>query len=111
MTNTLLKSIRQFKKSRGETYAETAERIRHEYPDEAAHLDRLELGWMTGGARKGSGRKPSPPELKKIQVGLKLPRWLVEWMRARPESQARLIEDALQSVHGLKPPDVKKCQP
>ena len=64
-----------------------------------------------GGQRTGAGRKRSAPELKKIQVGLKLPRWLVEWMRARPESQARLIEDALQSVHGLKPPDVKKCQP
>ena len=45
--DTLLKSIRQFKKSRGETYAETAERIRNKYPDAADELDRLEREWMS----------------------------------------------------------------
>lgn len=54
---------------------------------------------------RGAGRKPSPLELKKIPVGVKLPRWLVEWMRARPESQAVLIEDALKRRHKLKPPE------
>jgi hypothetical protein len=61
---------------------------------------------MSGGERKGAGRKPSPQELKKkIPVGVKLPRWLVEWMRAQPESQAVLIEDALKKRHKLKPPE------
>lgn len=45
----LLKSIRQFKKSRGESYGETAERIRAKYLSEAAELDRLETEWMTAG--------------------------------------------------------------
>jgi len=60
---------------------------------------------MSGGERKGAGRKPAPTELKKIPVGMKLPRWLVEWMRAQPESQAVLIEDALKRRHKLKPPE------
>jgi len=60
---------------------------------------------MSGGERKGAGRKPSPPELKKIPVGVKLPRWLVEWMRDQPESQAVLIEEALKKLHKLKPPE------
>ena len=53
---------------------------------------------------RNAGRKASPPELKKIPVGVKLPRWIVEWMRARPESQAVLIEEALKARHKLKPP-------
>jgi len=61
----------------------------------------------SGGARQGSGRKPSPPELKKIPVGMKLPRWLVEWMRAQPESMPKLIEEALIARHKLKQPEVK----
>lgn len=60
---------------------------------------------MSGGARNGAGRKLAQPELKKIPVGIKLPRWLVEWMREQPESQAVLIEDALKRRHKLKPPE------
>ncbi len=53
---------------------------------------------------RGSGRKPSPPELKKIQLGLKLPGWLIAWLRAQPGSMASLIEDALIARHGLVAP-------
>ena len=60
---------------------------------------------MSDSNPRGAGRKPSPPELKKIPVGMKLPRWLVEWMRAQPESQAVLIEEALKKRHKLKPPE------
>ena len=60
---------------------------------------------MSGGIRKGAGRKPAPLELKKIPVGVKLPRWLVEWMREQPESQAVLIEEALKKRHKLKSPE------
>lgn len=63
---------------------------------------------MRGGKREGAGRKSSPPELLKIPVSMKLPRWLVEWLRAQPESQAVLIEAALCNVHRIKPPDVKQ---
>ena len=60
---------------------------------------------MSGGKREGAGRKPSPPELKKSPISLKLPRWMIEWMDARPESRAGLIEEALKKRHKLKPPE------
>ena len=53
---------------------------------------------------RNAGRKPSPPELKKIPVGVKLPRWIVEWMREQTISQAKLIEEALVKLHNLTPP-------
>jgi len=34
-------------------------------------------------------------ENKKIQIGLKLPPWLNDWMNRQPESKAKLIERAL----------------
>jgi len=61
---------------------------------------------MVGGKRKGAGRKPGPPALKKIPVCYKLPRWLVEWIRAQDEPAAQLIENALRKSHKLKPPKV-----
>jgi len=64
----------------------------------------------SGGARQGSGRKSSPPELKKIPVGMKLPRWMVEWLRAQPESMPRLIEDALIARHKLTKPKRNPCK-
>lgn len=57
-----------------------------------------------GGKRKGAGRPPGDPELVKVPVGYKLPRWLVEWLRAQDDSAAVLIEDALRMRHKLKPP-------
>ena len=53
----------------------------------------------------GSGRPPINPQLLKVPVGYKLPRWLVDWMRAQDEPAAQLIEDALKRRHNLKPPD------
>ena len=63
---------------------------------------------MIGGARKGAGRKPRP-DTKKRPISVKLPPWLIAWMRAhQPTSQAVLIEEALIAKHGLKPPEVQK---
>ena len=59
---------------------------------------------MIGGKREGSGRKPSPPELLKVPVSIKFPRWLIEWMDTQPESRAVLIEAALKRQHKIKPP-------
>lgn len=58
--------------------------------------------------RKGAGRKPSPPNLLKIPICLKLPRWLTEWMAAQPVSRAVLVERALCEKYGLTPPEAKK---
>ena len=50
------------------------------------------------------GRPPVAPELLKVQLGLKLPRWLIDWLDTREESRAELIEDALRDRHRLTPP-------
>lgn len=60
-----------------------------------------------GGAQEGSGRPPIAPELKKVQIGLALPRWLINWLDTRPESRAQMIEDALCRAHKIKAPKVK----
>lgn len=59
---------------------------------------------MSGGKREGAGRKPSPPELLKAPISIKLPRWLIEWLDTQPESRAVLIEDAMRRRHKIKPP-------
>ncbi|NIW47059.1 MAG: hypothetical protein GWN30_20615 [Gammaproteobacteria bacterium] len=52
-----------------------------------------------------AGRPPKKDRrMVKIPVGYKLPRWLVEWMREQPESQAAIIEDAVMEKHNLKEP-------
>jgi hypothetical protein len=59
-----------------------------------------------GGVQEGAGRPPIPEELKKVQIGLALPRWLIGWLDTKPESRAQVIEDALCKVHKIKPPKV-----
>lgn len=58
-----------------------------------------------GGKRQGAGRPPGDPDLVKVPVGYKLPRWLVEWMREQDTPAAQLIEEALTKRHKLKPPE------
>ena len=53
-----------------------------------------------GGARPGAGR----PSTGTVMVSVRLPKWLVDWLRAQPESQAGLIVDALRRRYKLKPP-------
>ena len=57
-----------------------------------------------GGRRPGAGRKPAPPELKKVPVCIKLPQWLLDRMSEEPDNRAVLIETALRQVHGWQPP-------
>jgi len=59
----------------------------------------------SGGKREGAGRPPIDPQLLKVPVGYKLPRWLVDWLRAQEEPTAQLIEDALRRRHKIKPPE------
>lgn len=55
---------------------------------------------MTGGARKGAGRKPAPFEEKRVAVCIKLHpdtvRILREQAAARGISQARVVEEAIR---------------
>lgn len=62
------------------------------------------MAGKSGGAREGAGRKPVPEQLKKIPVGYKLPRWLVDWLRDQDIPAAQLIEEALCKRHKLKRP-------
>ena len=58
-----------------------------------------------GGKRDGSGRPPADPDLKKIPVNLKLPAYIVDWLREQDESQAVLIEQALLDTYDIPTPD------
>ncbi len=54
--------------------------------------------------RRGSGRKPVTPALKKVPISIKLPKWLIDWMDEQEESRPKLIEEALQYMNQLEPP-------
>lgn len=61
---------------------------------------------MIGGARKGAGRNPVHPILKKKPISIKLPCWLLDRLGEERESRAVLIEEALIEKHGWMAPDV-----
>ena len=50
------------------------------------------------------GRPPAPPGLRRVNVPLRLPTWLVQWMVEQTETPAELIEAALLKTHKLRPP-------
>jgi hypothetical protein len=51
------------------------------------------------------GAPIKPPQLVKVPIGLKLPRWLIAWFKTQDRSAAKLIEEALREMHGIAPPD------
>jgi hypothetical protein len=59
---------------------------------------------MSGGKREGAGRPPINPRMVKIPVGYKLPRWLVDWIRAQNDPAAQMIEEAMIEKYQLTPP-------
>ena len=58
-----------------------------------------------GGKRKGAGRPTMPERFRSVAVTIRLRPWLVEWLRARDESQAQTISNALVKAHRITPPD------
>lgn len=50
------------------------------------------------------GRPPAPPSMRRVNVPLRLPKWLVQWMAEQAETPAELIEAALLKAHKLRPP-------
>ncbi len=61
--------------------------------------------------RPGPGRPKIDPQMLKIPVGYKLPRWIVEWLRNEVQphgaaSAAVMIEAALRAHYSLKPPEI-----
>lgn len=57
---------------------------------------------MSADKSKG-GRPPAPPGLRRVNVPLRLPEWLVQWMSEQAETPAELIEAALLKAHKLRP--------
>ena len=51
-----------------------------------------------------AGRPPAPPHLKRVDVPLRLPAWLVAWIDAQPGTRAGVIEAALMRAHKIKQP-------
>jgi len=41
--------------------------------------------------------------MRRVNVPLRLPEWLVQWMAKQPGTPAELIESALLKAHKLKP--------
>ena len=58
---------------------------------------------MSAEQNKG-GRPPAPPQLQRVNVPLRLPRWLVEWIDRQEGTRADVIEAALLKAHKLRPP-------
>jgi hypothetical protein len=50
------------------------------------------------------GRPPAPPALRRVNVPVRLPAWLVEWMAQQSDTPAALIQAALLKAHKLTPP-------
>jgi hypothetical protein len=64
-----------------------------------------------GGKRPGAGRPKGteyPDEKRRKPFGVRLPLWLIEWVRDQAEPAGRIIERALIQTYGLKRPDQKK---
>ncbi|MEY2656187.1 MAG: hypothetical protein RLZZ524_3215 [Pseudomonadota bacterium] len=58
---------------------------------------------MTNTPNKG-GRPPAAPHLQRVNVPLRLPSWLVEWIDAQGGTRADVIEAALLKAHRLRAP-------
>jgi hypothetical protein len=67
-----------------------------------------------GGARPGAGRpkgiyKPIKPESERRQtIGVRLPKWMVQWLKNHDDPAGRVIEKALMMVYKLKEPEERR---
>jgi uncharacterized protein (DUF4415 family) len=50
---------------------------------------------MRGGKRKGAGRKPLPPDIKKQPITIRLKPALLAWMKSQDGSYSAQINNAL----------------
>ena len=67
---------------------------------------------MTRAPRSAKGgRPPAPPQLQRVHVPLRLPRWLLEWIDAQPGTRTDLIERALLTSHRLRAPGHAESAP
>ena len=52
-----------------------------------------------GGKRDGAGRNVGPDGPRKM-YSVRLPIWLIEWLRSQDEPQSRVIETAIREHYG-----------
>jgi hypothetical protein len=65
---------------------------------------------MRGGKRPGAGRPKAstyPKERRRKPINVRLPLWLVDWLKKNPESSGRLIERASMMTYDIKEPKMK----
>lgn len=62
------------------------------------------MGRKPGQGKFEGGRKALPEHEKRVNVTVKLPQWLIDWLRVQAASQGRIIEDALIKEYRLMPP-------
>lgn len=53
---------------------------------------------------KRRGRPTAPEHLQRIDVPLRLPRWLASWIDSQEAARAEVIESALMKAYRLKAP-------
>lgn len=63
---------------------------------------------MSADKSKG-GRPPAPPGMRRVNVPVRLPEWMVEWMTAQwmedaDKTATVLIEAAMVKAYKLRPP-------
>lgn len=64
---------------------------------------------MSADKNKG-GRPPAPPGLRRVNVPLRLPRWMAEWIAEQCaegppyKTSTQLIEAAMVKAYRLRPP-------
>ena len=62
---------------------------------------------MRGGKRPGAGRPKGstlPEDQKRQRFQIRLPQYVIKWLRSEPESAGRLVERALIMTYGIKEP-------
>lgn len=68
---------------------------------------------MTKRVHKGNTSAPpksgqrTPDHLLTEVTSVRLPRWLIAWMRAHEETQGHLVREAMIEYYGLAPPAIQ----
>ena len=57
------------------------------------------------------GRPPALPGLRRVNVPVRLPAWLVQWIDAQAGTRADVIESALLKAHKLRAPKILEDAP
>ena len=57
-----------------------------------------------GGKREGAGRKKKPDHLKRLPVGIRLPKWMIKQLKGEGEIGYQ-IEELILKYGSLKKPD------